>query len=93
MYARHQRITNVVVILIKDKFIVPTIVYTLKDIAENMLKVHDASLTYLQAWRAKEKAIKLMHGDPTETYAIFELTFVFCFMNLIGRNVSKATIW
>ncbi|KAK6780354.1 hypothetical protein RDI58_022538 [Solanum bulbocastanum] len=52
-----------------DKFIDPATVYTPKDIAEDMLKLHDVSLTCMQAWRAKEKAIKLVCGDPAESYA------------------------
>ncbi|KAH0734668.1 hypothetical protein KY285_010375, partial [Solanum tuberosum] len=60
VYARRQGITDVVAILIIDKFIDPSTVYTPKDIAEDVLKVHDVALTYMQAWRAKEKAIKLL---------------------------------
>ncbi|KAH0781359.1 hypothetical protein KY290_000957 [Solanum tuberosum] len=44
-------------------------VYTPKDIAKDMLKLHDVSLTYMQAWRVKEKALKLLRGDLTESYA------------------------
>nr|AAV31178.1 Putative transposase, identical [Solanum tuberosum] len=67
--ARRQGITDVVVVLIMDKFIDPSTVYTPKDIAEEVLKVHDVALTYMQAWRAKQKAIKLVRGDPAESYA------------------------
>ncbi|KAH0683270.1 hypothetical protein KY290_021856 [Solanum tuberosum] len=52
-----------------DKFIGPTIVYTPKDIAEDMLTLHDVSLTHMQAWRAKEKAIKLARENPSKSYA------------------------
>ncbi|KAH0662483.1 hypothetical protein KY284_027414 [Solanum tuberosum] len=69
VYARRQGITDVVAVLIMDKFIDPSIVYTPKDIAEDVLKVHGVALTYMQAWRAKEKAIKLVRGDPAESYA------------------------
>ncbi|KAH0717365.1 hypothetical protein KY285_013396 [Solanum tuberosum] len=69
VYARRQGITDIVAVLIMDKFIDPSTVYTPKDIAEDVLKVHDVALTYMQAWRAKEKAIKLVRGDPTESYA------------------------
>lgn len=34
-----------------------------------MLKLHCVSLTYIQEWRAKENAIKLVRGDPAESYA------------------------
>ncbi|XP_049364122.1 uncharacterized protein LOC125828842 [Solanum verrucosum] len=69
IYARCQVITDVVYVMILDKFVDPTTVYTPKDIAEDMLKLHDVSLTYKQAWRAKEKGIKLLRGDPVESYA------------------------
>ncbi|XP_049366939.1 uncharacterized protein LOC125831844 [Solanum verrucosum] len=69
VYARRQGITDVVAVLIMDKFINPSTVYTPKDISEDVLKVHDVALTYMQAWRAKEKAIKLVRGDPAESYA------------------------
>ncbi|XP_049387280.1 uncharacterized protein LOC125851550 [Solanum stenotomum] len=69
VYARRQGITDVVAVLIMDKFIDSSTVYTPKDIAEDVLKVHDVALTYMQAWRAKEKAIKLVRGDPAESYA------------------------
>ncbi|KAH0707745.1 hypothetical protein KY285_010935 [Solanum tuberosum] len=52
-----------------DNFIDPSTVYTPKDIAEDMLKVHGVAMTYMQAWRAKQKAIILVRGDPAESYA------------------------
>ncbi|XP_049414466.1 uncharacterized protein LOC125877172 [Solanum stenotomum] len=49
VYARRHGIIDVVAVLIMDKFIDPVTVYTPKDIAEDMLKVHDVSLKYMQA--------------------------------------------
>ncbi|XP_069144597.1 PKS-NRPS hybrid synthetase cheA-like [Solanum lycopersicum] len=69
VYARRQGITDVVAVLIMEKYIDPSKVYTPKDIADDMLKLHGVSLTYIQAWRAKEKAVKLVRGDPAEYYA------------------------
>ncbi|KAH0652973.1 hypothetical protein KY289_030651 [Solanum tuberosum] len=66
VYARRHGIIDVVAVLIMDKFIDPVTIYTPKDIAEDMLKVHDVSLTYMQAWQVKEKAIKLVRRDPTD---------------------------
>lgn len=31
--------------------------------------VHGVALTYMQAWRAKQRAIKLVQRDPNESYA------------------------
>ncbi|XP_015054951.1 uncharacterized protein LOC107001398 [Solanum pennellii] len=69
VYARRQGITDVVAVLIMEKYIDPSKVYTPKDVADDMLKLHGVSLTYIQAWRAKEKAVKLVRGDPAESYA------------------------
>lgn len=52
-----------------DKYIDLSTVYTSKDITEDILKLHGVLLTYIHAWRAKEKALKLVHGDPIESYA------------------------
>ncbi|XP_010327591.2 uncharacterized protein [Solanum lycopersicum] len=69
VYARRQGITDIVVVLIMEKYIDPSKVYIPKDIADDTLKLHGVSLTYIQAWRAKEKAVKLVRGDPAECYA------------------------
>ncbi|TMW93592.1 hypothetical protein EJD97_011407 [Solanum chilense] len=69
VYARRQGITDVVAVLIMEKYIDPSTVYTPKDISADMLKLHRVSLTYIQAWRAREKAIKLVRGDPAKSYA------------------------
>ncbi|XP_069154492.1 uncharacterized protein [Solanum lycopersicum] len=52
-----------------EKYIDPSKVYTPKDIADDMLKLHGVSLTYIHACRAKEKVVKLVRGDPAESYA------------------------
>ncbi|KAH0748101.1 hypothetical protein KY290_027333 [Solanum tuberosum] len=49
VYARRQGITDVVAVLIMDKFINPSTLYTPKDITEDMLKVHGVAMTYMQA--------------------------------------------
>ena len=69
VYARRQGITDVVAVLIMEKYIDPSTVYTPKDIADDMLKLHGVLLTYIQSWRAKEKTVKLVPGDPVESYA------------------------
>nr|XP_010319919.2 uncharacterized protein LOC101244949 [Solanum lycopersicum] len=58
IYVRRQGITDVVAVLIMDNYIDPSKVYTPKDVADDMLKLHGVLLTYIQAWRAKEKAVK-----------------------------------
>ena len=75
MYARRQGITDVVAVLIMDNYIDSSKVYTQKDVADDMLKLHGVSLTYIQARRAKEKAVKLVQGEPTESYARLPCNF------------------
>lgn len=47
VYERDQQITNVIAVIILDKFIDPKTTYTPKDIDEDMLKLHNVSLTYM----------------------------------------------
>lgn len=68
IYARRQVITDVVAAIILDKFIDAKTICILRDIAADMLKFHGVSLTCMQAWQAKKKAIKMLRGDPTESY-------------------------
>ncbi|XP_060206278.1 uncharacterized protein LOC132633916 [Lycium barbarum] len=51
-----------------DKYEDPKRVYTPKDIASDMRKQHGLTMTYMQAYRAKEKALNKLRGDPTESY-------------------------
>ncbi|PHT94129.1 Beta-glucosidase-like SFR2, chloroplastic [Capsicum annuum] len=41
---------------------------TPNDIVSNMVREHVISLDYHQAWRAKIKEVKMLRGDPTESY-------------------------
>ena len=49
VYARRQGITDVVAVLIIEKYIDPSKVHTPKDVADDMSKLHGVSLTYIQA--------------------------------------------
>lgn len=69
IYARQQGITDVVAIMILDNFVDPKTICTSKDIVADMLKMHSITLTYMHAWKAKEKALKMLRGDPIEFYA------------------------
>ncbi|XP_060210368.1 uncharacterized protein LOC132637273 [Lycium barbarum] len=68
IYSRRQATTAVVGIMIMDKYEDPKRVYTPKDIASDMRKQHGLTMTYMQAYRAKEKALNMLRGDPTESY-------------------------
>ncbi|XP_055822028.1 uncharacterized protein LOC129890514 [Solanum dulcamara] len=49
--------------------------YTPRDIQNDMLQEYGVRLTYMQAWRAKEKALELVGGDPVQSYAKFPSYF------------------
>lgn len=40
-----------------------------RNVMADMLKFHGVKMTYMQAWRVKDKAIKMLRGDPSESYA------------------------
>ncbi|XP_070007426.1 uncharacterized protein [Nicotiana sylvestris] len=66
----HRKPTSMVVgSMVIPKYGDPKIVYTPKDIQTDMLCVHDLSLIYMQAWRAKEKALEFLRGDPADSYS------------------------
>nr|XP_016494671.1 PREDICTED: uncharacterized protein LOC107813873 [Nicotiana tabacum] len=47
----------------------PKTIYAPKDIQFDMLSEHGVNLTYMQAWRAKEKALQFMRGHPADSYS------------------------
>ncbi|XP_009604249.2 uncharacterized protein [Nicotiana tomentosiformis] len=44
-------------------------IYTPKDIQTDMLSDHGVNLTYMQAWRVKEKALEFLRGHPADSYS------------------------
>ncbi|XP_075112098.1 protein FAR1-RELATED SEQUENCE 5-like [Nicotiana tabacum] len=54
--------------MVIPKYSDPKTIYTSKDIQFNMLSEHDVNLTYMQAWRAKEKALQFLRGHPADSY-------------------------
>ncbi|XP_033513772.1 uncharacterized protein [Nicotiana tomentosiformis] len=54
--------------MVMPKYTDPNIIYTPKDIQTDMLSEHGVNLTYMQAWRAKEKALKFLRGHPADSY-------------------------
>ncbi|XP_070022495.1 uncharacterized protein [Nicotiana sylvestris] len=54
--------------MVIPKYSDPKIIYTPKDIQTDMLSEHDVNLTYMQACRAKEKAIYFLRGHPADSY-------------------------
>ncbi|XP_019236386.1 PREDICTED: uncharacterized protein LOC109216667 [Nicotiana attenuata] len=55
--------------LVIPKYSDPKTIYTPKDIQFDMLSEHGVNLTYMQAWRAKEKALQFLRGHPADSYS------------------------
>ncbi|XP_047249905.1 uncharacterized protein LOC124885699 [Capsicum annuum] len=68
VYERRQGMTKVVAGLILGNYVDTKRIYTPNDIVSDMMREHGISLDYHQAWRAKIKAVKILRGDPTESY-------------------------
>ncbi|XP_009603190.2 uncharacterized protein [Nicotiana tomentosiformis] len=55
--------------MVMPKYVDPKIIYTPKDIQTDMLSDYGVNLTYIQAWRAKENALKFLRGHPADSYS------------------------
>ncbi|XP_070004150.1 uncharacterized protein [Nicotiana sylvestris] len=55
--------------MVVPKYCDPNTVYTPKDIQTDMLSEHGLNLSYMQAWRAKEKALQFLRGNPSDSYS------------------------
>nr|XP_016464301.1 PREDICTED: uncharacterized protein LOC107787265 [Nicotiana tabacum] len=55
--------------MVIPKYSDPKTIYTPKDIQFDMLSEHGVNLTYMQAWRAKEKALQFLRGHPADSYS------------------------
>ncbi|XP_075112595.1 uncharacterized protein LOC107811325 [Nicotiana tabacum] len=60
---------SVVGSMVVPKYCDPKTVYTPKDIQTNMLSEHGLNLSYMQAWRAKEKVLQFLRGNPSDSYS------------------------
>ncbi|XP_019255305.1 PREDICTED: uncharacterized protein LOC109233907 [Nicotiana attenuata] len=55
--------------MVMPKYTDPKTIYTPKDIQIDMLSDHGVNLTYMPAWRAKEKALEFLRGHPADSYS------------------------
>ncbi|XP_019230317.1 PREDICTED: uncharacterized protein LOC109211258 [Nicotiana attenuata] len=67
-FIQRKRTAVVVGSMVIPKYCDPKTVYTPKDIQTDMLSQHGVNLSYMQAWRAKEKALQLLRGHPADSY-------------------------
>nr|XP_009798094.1 PREDICTED: uncharacterized protein LOC104244383 [Nicotiana sylvestris] len=68
-YIQHKPTFMVVGSIVIPKYADPKTVYTPKDIQSDMLFVHSVNLTYMQAWRAKDKALEFLRGHLADSYS------------------------
>ncbi|XP_019237991.1 PREDICTED: uncharacterized protein LOC109218117, partial [Nicotiana attenuata] len=68
LYALVKTVNVVVGRMVMPKYCDPKTVYTPKDIQTDMLSQHGVNLSYMQAWRANEKALQLLRGHPADSY-------------------------
>ncbi|XP_019257721.1 PREDICTED: uncharacterized protein LOC109235932 [Nicotiana attenuata] len=55
--------------MVIPKYADPKTIYAPKDIQTDMLSKHGVNLTYMQAWRAKEKVLEFLRGHPADSYS------------------------
>ncbi|XP_019267722.1 PREDICTED: uncharacterized protein LOC109245004 [Nicotiana attenuata] len=72
---QRQATSSVIASIVKDKYVNPEKVYTVNDIIEDIQKQHGVEVSYLKAWRAKEIAMAMIRGSPSDSYK--ELTKYF----------------
>nr|XP_016480528.1 PREDICTED: uncharacterized protein LOC107801682 [Nicotiana tabacum] len=68
-FIQRKRIAVVVGSMVIPKYCDPKTVYTPKDIQTDMLSQHGENLSYMQAWRAKEKALQFLRGHRADSYS------------------------
>ncbi|XP_019230813.1 PREDICTED: uncharacterized protein LOC109211704 [Nicotiana attenuata] len=68
-FIQRKRTAAVVGSMVVPKYCDPKTVYTPKDIQTDMLSEHGLNLSYMQAWRAKEKALQFLRGNPSDSYS------------------------
>ncbi|XP_022845351.1 uncharacterized protein LOC111368352 [Olea europaea var. sylvestris] len=67
--ASHKQVSAAVVSSsIKYKYTSARIIYTPKDICSDMLHTLGVYLNYSKAWRSREQTLKMIRGDPTESF-------------------------
>nr|XP_009764001.1 PREDICTED: uncharacterized protein LOC104215801 [Nicotiana sylvestris] len=69
IFIQRKRTADVVGSMVIPKYCDPKTVYTPKDIQTDMLSEHGVNLSYMQAWRAKEKTLQFLRGDPADSYS------------------------
>ncbi|XP_022880693.1 uncharacterized protein LOC111397964 [Olea europaea var. sylvestris] len=72
---------------IKYKYTSTGTIYTPKDICSDMLHTFGIYLNYSKVWRSREQTLKMIRGDPTESFG--KIPSFFCMLR--QRNPSTVT--
>ncbi|XP_075096124.1 uncharacterized protein LOC107809285 [Nicotiana tabacum] len=65
---QRQATSGAIASIVKDKHVNPKYVYTANDIIEDIQKQHGIEVSYMKAWRAKEIAMAMIRGSPSDSY-------------------------
>ncbi|XP_070022463.1 uncharacterized protein [Nicotiana sylvestris] len=65
---QRQATPGVIASIVKDKYVNPKKVYTANNIIEDIQKQHGIEVSYMKAWRAKEIAMTMIRGSPSDSY-------------------------
>nr|XP_009804426.1 PREDICTED: uncharacterized protein LOC104249650 [Nicotiana sylvestris] len=65
---QRQATSGIIASIVKDKYVNPKKVYTANDIIEDIKKQHGIEVSYMKAWRAKEIAMAMIRGSPSDSY-------------------------
>ncbi|XP_070015034.1 uncharacterized protein [Nicotiana sylvestris] len=66
--SQKQAVSAFVAAVEQDKLVDPKTIYTPTNIQRDIQKAYGMDLSYMQAWRSKEKAIQLLRRSPSESY-------------------------
>ncbi|XP_019228655.1 PREDICTED: uncharacterized protein LOC109209775 [Nicotiana attenuata] len=66
--SQKQAVSAFVAPVVQDKLVDPKTIYTPTDIQRDIQKAYGMDLSYMQAWRSKEKAMQLLRRSPSESY-------------------------
>ncbi|XP_070028571.1 uncharacterized protein [Nicotiana sylvestris] len=66
--SQKQAVSAFVAAVVQDKLVDPKTIYTPTDIQRDIQKAYGMDLSYMQAWRSKEKAMQLLRRSPSESY-------------------------
>ncbi|XP_070055215.1 uncharacterized protein [Nicotiana tomentosiformis] len=64
--SQKQVVSAFVLAVVQDKLVDPKTIYTPTNIQRDIQKAYGMDLSYMQAWRSKEKAMQLLRGIPRQ---------------------------